>query len=75
MLHPREELLEYAEHFRKYNARPEFKVWHAGHIWNLNYLINKKALDPPYFTTLFFGWPGGNWSPPNIEEYLYRLKL
>ncbi|MDP8023972.1 MAG: 3-keto-5-aminohexanoate cleavage protein [Conexivisphaerales archaeon] len=75
VLHPREELLEYAELFRKYNVRPEFEVWHAGHIWNLNYLINKKALDPPYFTTLFFGWPGGNWSPPNIEEYIYRKKL
>ena len=75
VLHPREELLEYAELFRKYGVKPEFEVWHAGHIWNLNFLINKKVLDAPYFTTLFFGWPGGNWSPPTIEEYLYRRRL
>jgi len=35
---------------------PEFEVWHAGSIWNLNYLIEKKALRPPYVCTLFFGW-------------------
>ena len=23
----------------------------------------------------FFGWPGGTWSPPTVEEYLYRRKL
>lgn len=72
VLHPREELLEYSRLCRQYGVKPEFEVWHAGHIWNLNYLINKGALDPPYFTTLFFGWPGGNWSPPTVEEYLYR---
>ncbi|MDG6932617.1 MAG: 3-keto-5-aminohexanoate cleavage protein [Nitrososphaerota archaeon] len=72
VLHPREELLEYSKLFRKYGVRPEFEVWHTGHIWNLNYLIDKGALDVPYFTTLFFGWPGGNWTPPTVEEYLYR---
>jgi len=74
VLHPREELLEYSKMSRKYRVKPEFEVWHTGHIWNLNYLINKKAIDRPYFTTLFFGWPGGNWTPPTLEEYIYRKR-
>jgi 3-keto-5-aminohexanoate cleavage enzyme len=75
VLHLKEELLEYARLCREYGVIPEFEVWHPGSIWNLNYLIQKNALKPPYVTTLFFGWPGGTWSPPTIEEYLYRRKL
>ncbi len=75
VLHPRQELLEYARLDREYGVIPEFEVWHAGSIWNLNYLIDQQAVAPPYVTTLFFGWPGGTWSPPTVEEYLYRRKL
>jgi 3-keto-5-aminohexanoate cleavage enzyme len=75
VLHPREELEEYAALCTKHRVVPEFEVWHAGSIWNLNYLIDKKLLAPPYVTTLFFGWPGGTWSPPTVEEYLYRRRL
>jgi 3-keto-5-aminohexanoate cleavage enzyme len=71
-LHPREELVEYAELSRQYAVRLEFEIWHTGSIWNLRYLIDRGLLDPPYFTTLFFGWPGGSWSPPTLQEYLYR---
>ncbi|HEV2582777.1 MAG TPA: 3-keto-5-aminohexanoate cleavage protein, partial [Ktedonobacteraceae bacterium] len=35
----------------------------------------KGLLPAPYFTTLFFGWPGGSWSPPTLEEYLHRRRL
>jgi 3-keto-5-aminohexanoate cleavage enzyme len=73
-LHPREELVEYAQLTNQYGVIPEWEVWHTGSIWNLNYLIGKGLLKPPYITTLFFGWPGGSWSPPTIEEYLYRRK-
>ena len=75
VLHTKEELTEYATTCRKYDVRPELEVWHAGSIWNLNYLIGKGLLERPYITTLFFGWPGGTWSPPTIEEYVYRRKL
>jgi 3-keto-5-aminohexanoate cleavage enzyme len=71
-LHPREELVEYARLSAEYGVRLEFEVWHTGAIWNLNYLIEAGVLEPPYVTTLFFGWPGGTWSPPTVEEYLYR---
>jgi 3-keto-5-aminohexanoate cleavage enzyme len=75
VLHTRDELVEYARRCRKYRVVPEWEVWHTGSIWNLNYLIGRKLLKPPYVTTLFFGWPGGTWSPPTVEEYLCRRKL
>ena len=74
VLHPREELVEYMRLCAQYGVRPEFEVWHTGSIWNLNHLIGKSLVQAPYFTTLFFGWPGGTWSPPTIEEYLYRRR-
>ena len=75
VLHLREELVVYCRLCRKYGVIPEWEVWHAGSVWNLNYLIGKKMLKPPYVATLFFGWPGGTWSPPTVEEYMYRRRL
>jgi 3-keto-5-aminohexanoate cleavage enzyme len=73
-LHPREELEEYAQLSAEFGVKLEFETWHTGSIWNLNYLIGKKLVEPPYFTSLFFGWPGGSWSPPTVEEYFYRRR-
>jgi 3-keto-5-aminohexanoate cleavage enzyme len=75
VLHAREELIEYTRLCKKYNVIPEWEVWHTGSIWNLNYLIREGLIEQPHITTLFFGWPGGTWSPPTIEEYLYRRRL
>jgi len=75
VLHSREELAEYAGLCKQHHVVPEFEVWHAGSIWNLNFLIEKRLLKPPYISTLFFGWPGGTWSPATIEEYQYRRRL
>jgi 3-keto-5-aminohexanoate cleavage enzyme len=75
VLHHREELAEYCRLCNQYGVIPEWEVWHAGSIWNLNYLIRNKLLTQPYVTTLFFGWPGGTWSPATVEEYFYRRKL
>jgi len=62
------------EKSRRYKIKLEFEVWHTGSYWNLNYLINKNLLDPPYYLTLFFGWPGGTWCPPTIDSFLYLKK-
>lgn len=74
VLHGRDELEQYAALCREHNVKPEWEIWHSGSIWNLRYLIHKGLLDPPYVTTLFFGWPGGTWSPPSLEEYLHRRR-
>lgn len=74
VIHTREELLAYAEKCRKSKVKPEFEVWHHGSIWTLEYLISKGALDKPYWLTLFFGWPGGNWTPITVEELVQRSR-
>jgi 3-keto-5-aminohexanoate cleavage enzyme len=75
VLHPREELAEYMRLCNEFGVKPELEIWHAGSIWNMQYLIDQGLLPAPYFATLFFGWPGGAWSPPTLEEYLYRRRL
>ena len=74
LLHNRDELEEYAKICNKYGIRPEWEVWHAGSVWNLNYLVERKLVKPPHFVTLFFDWPGGIWSPGTVEELTHRLK-
>ena len=75
VLHPREELAEYARLSREYGVRLEHEIWHTGSIWNLKYLIERGLLDAPHITTLFFDWPGGSWTPATSEEYLYRRRF
>jgi 3-keto-5-aminohexanoate cleavage enzyme len=74
VLHPREELVEYAELSRRHGVKLELETWHTGSIWNIEWLIERNLIDPPHFTSIFFGWPGGSWSPPTIEEYLQRRR-
>lgn len=74
VLHSRSELEQYARLCREHRVKPELEIWHAGSIWNLRYLIDRRLLDAPYVTTMFFGWPGGTWSPPTLEEYLARRR-
>ncbi|MFW9951405.1 MAG: 3-keto-5-aminohexanoate cleavage protein, partial [Candidatus Thorarchaeota archaeon] len=74
VIHDLSELEEYCITCKQFNIKIEWEVWHSGSYWNLNYLIEKKLLSPPYVLTLFFDWPGGTWSPPTADEYLHRIK-
>ena len=74
VLHPREELTEYAELSRRFGTKLELETWNTGSIWNIRWLIERGLLDAPYFTSLFFGWPGGAWSPATSEEFEYRKR-
>jgi 3-keto-5-aminohexanoate cleavage enzyme len=74
ILHPKSELEEYGRLCLKHNVVPEFEVWHYGAIWNLRHLESKGLVRKPYFLTLFFGWPGGSWSPPEADEYFQRIR-
>ncbi len=67
-----EDLLALCERQR---VKPDLEIWHSGSIWRLNDLISKRLIASPYLLTLYFGWPGANWSPPNLEELLYRFRL
>lgn len=72
VLHPREELAEYAELSRKHNVKLELETWHTGSIWNIEWLIERGLIDAPHFVSIFFGWPGGSWSPATVGEYQQR---
>jgi 3-keto-5-aminohexanoate cleavage enzyme len=74
ILHLKSELEEYCRLCLKYDVKPEFEVWHTGAVWNLSYLEQQKLVKTPYFLSIFFGWPGGSWSPPVPEELLHRVR-
>lgn len=56
-------------------VRPDFEVFHSGSLRNLNWLLEQENLPRPLTLTLFFGWDGGEWSPPTVEEMLHRIRL
>jgi 3-keto-5-aminohexanoate cleavage enzyme len=59
----------------EFGVQPEFEVFHAGATRNLQFLRGKFNLQTPLCLTLFFGWDGGEWSPPTVEELLNRLRV
>lgn len=73
-LHPREELAELMRLCRDHGVKPEFEVCAAGDLWLLDDLAQKGLVTPPFMVTLFFGRPGGTWSPATIDEFLHRSR-
>lgn len=69
------EIEDYLALCNRFQVKPGLEIWHSGSIWRLNDLIARGVLTPPYLLTLYLGWPGGNWSPPTVEELLYRFRL
>ena len=74
VMHTKPELEAYASLCMSYGVKPEFEVWHLGALWNLRHLEQKNLVRKPYFLSIFFGWPGGSWSPPTPEELLHRVR-
>ena len=74
MLHPREELAELMRMCRDNGVKPEFEVCALGDLWLIDDLASKALVEPPFMMTLFFGRPGGSWSPPTADEFLHRIK-
>ncbi len=56
-------------------VKPDFEVFHAGSVRNLEYLLGQADAPRPLAVTPFFGWEGGEWSPPTVEELLHRIHL
>ena len=72
MLHPREELEELMRMCNDSGVKPEFEVFGLGEMWLLSDLAEKGLVHPPFLMTVFFGRPGGCWSPATVEEFLNR---
>lgn len=73
-IHDLREFEEYCRMFAEYGVKPEWEVWHTGSYWNLRYMVDKGWLTGPHVLTMFFGWPGGTWSPPTPDSYFYRTR-
>jgi len=71
--HPRKELEEYARVLPAAGVKPAWEIWHLGGIWNFNYLVDRGLIAKPYWLNLFFGTPGGVWSPPTVAEINHRI--
>lgn len=72
MVHTREELAELMRMCRDNGVKPEFEVFGLGELWMLRDLADKGLVEPPFLMTLFFGRPGGSWSPATAHEFLHR---
>lgn len=74
-LRTRDDCVRLAQAHVQLGITPEFEVFHSGHIWNLQYVLEGVDIPRPLYLTLFFGWEGGEWSPPSMEEFLHRRQL
>lgn len=73
-LHPRTELEEYCRLCEDLGVRIEVEAFQTGAFWNAQRMVNKGLLRTPAYTTLFFGWRGGTWTPPTSDAVLFMSK-
>jgi 3-keto-5-aminohexanoate cleavage enzyme len=71
----REDNVRLAEAHLRLGVKPEFEVFQSGQTWNLRYVLDRVQVPQPLWCTLFFGWPGGEWSPPTPAELEARVGL
>jgi len=71
-IHTQEELIAYAQAAEKFNVKLEVECFHTGGFWNLEFVRKEGYLKHAY-TTLFFGWPGGTWTPPTEKALMYTV--
>ena len=73
MLHPRQEIAELMRLCRDNGVKPEFEVFGLGELWMIQDLLEKDLVSLPLLMTIFFGRPGGTWSPATMEEFFHRV--
>ena len=71
--HTRQEMEDQVRLLNDHGVKPEFECFNLGHLWNLEWLLNKGIVAEPLLITLFFGWPGGFYSPATLKELLHRI--
>lgn len=70
-LHNRDELAEYCEVTNRLGVKIEVEAFHMGGVWNAMRMKEKGLLPGPVWTTYFFGWKGGCWTPPTPKAVHY----
>lgn len=69
-VHPRDELREFVTACNRNDVKPEIEAFHTGAFFNVSELETEGLFEYPMWATLFFGWPGGTWTPPTPESML-----
>lgn len=67
-IHPRSELEQFTKACLQYNVKPDCESFHTGAIWNFNYIRKQGLIKDPAWITMFLGWPGGAWTPPDVPS-------
>jgi 3-keto-5-aminohexanoate cleavage enzyme len=65
-IHPRSELEQFCKAALEHNVKPDVESFHAGAIWNYHFLHKQGLIQDPAWITMFLGWPGGAWTPPDV---------
>jgi len=71
--HTRDELLEYMDVLEKFEIRPEIECFSTGAYWNIDFVRRRRQAPSPLLCTLFFGWPGGTWTPATPRALSFML--
>lgn len=69
-IHPRDELREFVTACNENDVKPEIESFHTGAFFNVHELEGEGLFEYPMWSTLFFGWPGGTWTPPTPSSML-----
>jgi len=72
-IHPRSELEVFSAAALEHSVKPEIECFYSGAFWNLEYIREKGLLENPVWATLFLGWPGGAWTPPDPDSLLHLV--
>lgn len=72
-IHPRDELVEFVRAAEAHGVKPEVESFYTGAFWNIEYVRRQGLLVDPVWTTLFFGWAGGAWTPPTPDALIYLV--
>jgi len=70
-LHNRDELAEYCRVTDRLGVKIEVEAFHMGGVWNAMRMVEKGLLKGPVWSTFFFGWKGGCWTPPTAKAVHY----
>jgi 3-keto-5-aminohexanoate cleavage enzyme len=73
-LHPRDELEEISTAAKEHGVKLDIECFYTGGFFNLEFIRAQGLLPDPCWTTLFFDWKGGTWTPPTHDAMLYMVR-
>jgi len=72
--HPRAELVEFCKIADDHGVKVEVESFSTGAYYDMRYVAKRAPLPGPIWTTLFLGWPGGQWTPPTPQGLVFMVE-